>query len=448
MRISFHGACREVTGSNILLEAAGKKILLDCGFFQGAKLAEERNYAPFPYDPKSIDFVIICHAHLDHTGRLPKLVKDGFSGRIYSTAPTKELTRLVLEDSEKLMQEESERDNHPPLYSQKEIEETMQLFETTGYDQTLEIAGTVKLTFRNAGHILGSATVTIDTEGKRLVYTSDLGNTPSELLSPPEIVGQADYVICETTYGGRVHEDITKRHQKLNEIIQKTVAEGGVLMIPTFAIERTQELLHDIEHFCQSNNCAIPTFYLDSPLAQKVTRVFVKYPEYLNKKMEVAHKNGDDIFALNRLKITTTVQESKEINNAPNPKIIIAGSGMLNGGRILFHLQRYIEDSTNTLLFVGYQAVGTLGRRILNGERQIKIFGTKYNVGANIYTIGSYSAHADSVQLAGWLENISGIKKIFLTHGEANQALAFARTISSKLNIETVIPQQGEVYDL
>jgi len=293
MRISFYGAAREVTGSNILVEATGKQILLDCGIFQGNKFAEERNFAPFAYHPKEIDFVIVGHAHLDHTGRLPKLVKDGFKGRIYATAPTKELTRLVLEDSAKLAREEARRNNHPPLFSENDIDNLMELFESISYDESIEISPQVKLTFKNAGHILGSAITILDSGGKRLVYTSDLGNKPSELLEPPELILNASYVICESTYGGRTHEDPSRREQKLAEIINTTVFQNGVLLIPTFAIERTQELLHDIEHFCTINKCEKPTFYLDSPLAQKVTEVFEKYPEYLSGKIRRVHKDED-----------------------------------------------------------------------------------------------------------------------------------------------------------
>ena len=447
MRISFYGACREVTGSNILVEAAGKKVLLDCGFFQGHKLAEERNYAPFAFDAKSIDFVVVCHAHLDHTGRLPKLVKDGFCGRIYATAPTCDLTELVLNDAEKLMGEESERDNHAPLYTQKEIDKTMELFCAIAYDEPLEITPGIKLTLKNAGHILGSAIATLAAEGKKLVYTSDLGNAPSELLSPPETVDEADIVIAESTYGGRVHEDIKKRHEKLNQIISSTIAESGVLMIPTFAIERTQELLHDIEHFCEIGNCAIPTFFLDSPLAQKVTQVFEKYPEFLNPGIIKGH-DMKGIFGLNRIKMALTVDQSKEINEAPSPKIIIAGSGMMNGGRILYHLQRYIGNSNNTLLIVGYQAAGTLGRRLLDGEGKIKIFGKSYEVGARVTAIGSYSAHADGPQLISWLSNIHGTKKIFLVHGEGDQALSLTKAINEKMGIGAIMPQFGESYEL
>ena len=313
MQITFYGACREVTGSNFLLEAAGKKILLDCGIFQGSKLAEERNFEPFAYNPREIDFVILGHAHLDHSGRLPKLVKDGFYGRIYATPPTIELAKLVLEDSEKLNQEEARRENHKPLFSQKDIDHVTGLFEAIPYEETIKISEQIKLTLKNAGHILGSALTVIESEDKKIVYTSDLGNVPSQLLDPPSLISDATYVICEATYGGRTHEDPLRREQKLAEIINETVLQNGVLMIPTFAIERTQELLHDIEHFCAVGNCEKPTFYLDSPLAVKVTKVFEKYPEYLSKTLNQSHKN-EDFFGLERLKMTQTVEESKAIN--------------------------------------------------------------------------------------------------------------------------------------
>lgn len=444
MRVGFFGASREVTGSNILIEVGSKKILLDCGFFQGSKLNEERNFGVFPYDPRLIDIVVICHAHLDHVGRLPKLFKDGFRGVIYSTAPTKELANLVLLDNEKLMREEMRKNGEKPLYSVKEVEGVMGLFGVVSYGHKMEIAPGISIILETAGHILGSAIAIVEAEGKRLVYTSDLGNNPSELLDPPALILRADFLICESTYGGRIHEDIAKRHEKLNAIIDKTILENGVLMIPSFAIERTQELLHDIEHFCQSQNCALPSFYLDSPLAEKVTAVFEKYAEFLSKKVKW-HK---DIFGLDRIIMSKTVEDSKKIDRAPNPKIIIAGSGMLNGGRILYHLQEYIEDPKNSILIIGYQAAGTLGRRLLDGDSGIKIFGKKYMVRANVFAIGSYSAHADKTQILSWIGNIRDIRKVFLVHGESEQSLILSSAIKQKFGYEVFVPQLGEVYEI
>lgn len=445
MRLAFCGACREVTGSNILLETAGKKILLDCGVFQGVRLSEERNYSPFPYNPKEIDSVIVGHAHLDHTGRLPKLIKEGFTGRIYATAPTVELTRLVLKDSAKLAREEARRNHHPPLFTEADIERTMQLFEAIGYNETLEIAPNIKLTLKNAGHILGSAISIIESEGKKLVYTSDLGNNPSALLDPPAIIETADYVICESTYGARSHEDPSRRTEKLTAIINDTIAQSGVLMIPTFAIERTQELLYDIEHFCTLGNCQKPQFFLDSPLAQKVTEVFKKYPEYLSQKIN--NKNSD-FFGQERIKLVKTPDESKTIYNEPNPKVIIAGAGMLNGGRILFHLRDYLPDSKNTLLIVGYQMKGGLGRRLLDGAKTVKILGQKIEVLAKVESIRSYSAHADLPQIKNWLSKINNLKKVFIIHGEAEQSLTLLKCIEDELKIEATAPQMGESYGI
>lgn len=445
MKLSFLGGASEVTGSNTLVEAGGKKILLDCGLFQGFRFADEKNYEEFAYDPKSIDLVIVGHAHLDHTGRLPKLAKGGFSGRIILTAPTKEIAELVMHDNAKLMKEEAKRNKIAPLYASADIDRVMALMETVAYNQRLEVFPGIFVTLKNAGHILGSATTTLEVEGKTLVYTSDLGNRDCELLSDPEIIDHADYLICETTYGGRVHEDPTKREEKLNTIINNTISRGGVLMIPAFAIERTQELLHDIEQFCEKGNCLIPQFYLDSPLANKVTGVFEKYRDFLSPDLKEANL---DIFALHRVKITASVDESKEINETNGPKIIIAGSGMMNGGRILHHVRQYIDDPKNAILFVGFQAEGTLGRRILEGEKEIKIFGEKHVVGAQVLAIGSYSAHADSQQLLDWISPIKGLKKVFLFHGERSQSEVFRGKLKDKLNIDAEIPNLGESYEI
>ena len=447
MLVTFYGACREVTGSNILIETDGRKILLDCGFYQGYNLSEKRNYSLFPYKPDSVDFVIVGHAHLDHTGRLPKLVRDGFKGRIFATAPTKELTELVLEDSQKLIEEESRRDNHPPLYNNQDVRGVLELFEVIPYEETLEISPGVKLTLKNAGHILGSAVTILEASGKRLVYTSDLGNTPSMLLEPPKFIDFADYVICESTYGGKEHEEPSRRGEKLSQVINATIATSGVLLIPSFAVERTQELLHDIEDFCTINKCEKPTFFLDSPLATKVTNVFRKYPEFINQKVRLLHQDNN-FFGLERLKITLTQEESQTIDEAPEPKVIIAGSGMMNGGRILYHAQKYLGDPKNTILFAGYQAAGTIGRRILDGEKEVRIYGKKVHIRAGIESIRSYSSHADLPQLVNWLSKMKNVHKVFLVHGEIEQQFSLAKSIKQKMAIEAVIPRQEESYEL
>src|SRR3990170_6953059 len=447
MRLSFYGACREVTGSNILLETSGQKIIIECGFFQGGRNSEERNFSPFIFNPASCNAAIVGHAHLDHTGRLPKLVKDGFSGQIFTTAPTKDLAQLVLEDAQKLMEEEAERNGHNPLYLKADVAKTIEKFTTISYGERVEITKNVYLTFLNAGHILGSAISIIEAEGVKIAYTSDLGNKPALLLDPPHYVSNADYVICESTYGGRIHEDVTKRQLLLSEIINNTIAQNGVLLIPSFAIERTQELLHDIDHFCTVFGCAKPLFFLDSPLAEKVTGVFAKYPNFLSKKLQTEHADND-FFGHKYIKFTQSVEESKRIESAPNPKIIIAGSGMMNGGRILHHAKRYLSSSKNSLLIVGYQAKGTLGRRLLDKEPQVTIFGKNIPVKAKTRAIGSYSAHADSPQIIEWISKVSNVKKVFLVHGEGDQATTLSKLLREKLNLDAQIPQMGESYEL
>ena len=335
-------------------------------------------------------------------------------------------------DNEKLTREEAKRDNHPPLYKKKEIEEVMNLFTTISYNEKIEITQGISLVLKNAGHILGSAIAEIEAEGKKIAYTSDLGNTPSELLDPPEFIEKADFVICESTYGGRVHENRNERQQKLAKILNTIITGKGVLMIPSFAIERTQELLHDIDHFCQIENCQKPSFFLDSPLAEKVTQVFKKYPQYLNKEIQREFKNNN-FFGLERVKITSAKEESQAIFEKPNPKVIIAGSGMLNGG----------------LIFTSFSPFkSTLGRRLLNGEKEVKIFGQKVQVRSQIVAIGSYSAHADSPQIINWLKNITGLKNVFIVHGESDQQLNLARQINLELHLPSQIPQQGEKFEL
>ncbi len=447
MILKFYGACREVTGSCILVETGGAKILLECGFFQGHSLADEKNRQEFLFDPKTIDVLIVGHAHLDHVGRIPKLVREGFSGKIFSTAPTRELAQLVLEDTYKLMAEEARRKKNDVIYEKGDVIRAMELFESIDYEETIEITGGVKLTLRNSGHILGSAITQLEAEGKKLVYTSDLGNVPSALLNPPVNVQDADFVICESTYGSRVHEDYSTRQAKLNEILGHTITHNGVLLIPSFAIERTQELLHDIEHFCTTDKCLLPSFFLDSPLAEKVTEVFKKYPEYMKKSLFVHHEDGD-LFGMDRLKVTSSPDESRSIDDAVHPKIIIAGSGMMNGGRILFHLQKYIEDVNNAILIIGFQAKGTLGRRLLDGEREVKIFGKNFQVKAMVLAIGSYSAHADSPQLIQWISQINNLKKVFLVHGEESESKGLATSLRVKIGAEVNIPGLGQEFNL
>ncbi len=463
-----------MTGANYLLDFGSKKILVDCGLFQGSKYAEELNYASFKYDPKTIDYVFITHSHTDHIGRLPKLYKDGFRGKIYVVEPTKDLVARALPDNARLMTEEAKAEGHPSLYSLEDIEAMMKLVEGVKYHQEIELIdrgrsgngflstveknlvprSPLKLTveFLNAGHILGSAIICFryqeNGEDQKIYFTGDLGNSPSLLLPDKEFVEDADYVVVESAYGSRVHEDMDQRSQIFREVIEHIVHSGGTLMIPSFAIERTQEMLFEINKLL--NTGAIPQLpvFIDSPLAAKMTEVYRKYHGYMKKE---AHQFGKNIFNFPGLRYTETVADSKSINDIPSPKIIIAGSGMSNGGRILHHERRYLSDPNSAIVFVGYQVEGSLGRKILDGQKEVYIFGEKVPVNCFVKGIGGYSAHADQLALTEWVRRAGEskkLKKVFVVQGEESSAKALAEVIKSRVHIDTVVPAPEEEFEL
>lgn len=445
-KISFLGAAREVTGSMFLVESSnGKKVLVDCGLHQGSKLDERRNYDSLPFDAKSIDLVVVTHAHLDHVGRLPKLVKDGFNGPVILTAPTADLMHLVLVDAQGIMEDDATKVGHEPLYGVEDINRLMQKVERVEYDVTTTLHGmTVRLV--DAGHILGSSSAQLIDNGKTIVFSGDLGNAGAPILQPTKAPEQADVVVMESTYGGRVHEPIGERENILRQTIMETVNRRGVLMIPAFAIERSQEILYEIDQLQKEKKIPQLPIFLDSPLAINATAVFERYSQFWNKESQVLKSSGDDFFRFPGLKQTVTVQQSKEINEVAPPKIIIAGSGMMEGGRILHHLQRYLPNEKSTLLVVGYQAKGTLGRELLDRVSRVKIHGQWVNVRAQIKPIGAYSAHADGPQLLLWLSKFTQKPKhVYLVHGENGEMETLAANIKKDLNIAVTIPSQGDV---
>lgn len=454
MKISFHGACDGVTGSCHLVDTGTTKFLVDCGLFQGNQFAEKNNYADFGFNPKDVDFVILTHAHLDHCGRLPKLYNQGFSGPIYSTAPTRDFTEIILRDSARIIFEEARQQQHEPLYLDRHIGPTMKNFKILKYHQPKKVAKDVSFEFYDAGHILGSAFVDIivNHSGKkeRLVFSGDLGNPPVPLLKPTEFVSGADYVILESTYGGRTHEPSKERHNKLRDILTSTINRGGVLMIPTFALERTQELLYELNHLVENREVPLVPVYVDSPLAIKATDIYKKYQNLYNNESQKLISTGDDIFYFPKLRYTKTSHQSKEINKNDDAKIIIAGSGMANGGRILFHLKKYLSQKKNQLLIIGYQAEGTLGRKLLDGYSPVDILDSPVKVKANIQAIGAYSAHADQPKLINWVKKISKPKpkSIFLVHGETESKIALAKKIKNSLKLSCVIPDCHQDFDL
>ncbi len=444
MRLSFYGAAGEVTGSNYLLETASATIAIDCGAFQGGKEQELKNVAPFLYRPDSVMALVITHAHLDHVGRIAKLVRDGFTGNIWSTPATKELMELMLLDAAKIMSHDELKFGDEPLYSEPDVAQVMAQCRAVEYQTRIQISPGVDIRLVDAGHILGAAMVELWAEGRAFVFSGDIGNPGAPIVRDPSVITEADYVICESTYGDRVHESSSEREAVLKAAIDASVAQHGVLLIPAFSLERTQELLHTLDHLLAEKQIAQIPIYLDSPLAIKATEVFQRYPQYYDEEARQDAARGDGPFAFPGLKLTRTVDESKAINQTPPPKIIIAGSGMMTGGRIMHHLNQYVDSPKAAILFVGYQAIGTLGRRILDGAKEIDLMHASRKVRAHVAAAGSFSAHSDAPALLRWLGRFTNPKRIYLTHGDDDSRQALQQAAAGKLHCPIVLPRFGQ----
>lgn len=448
MELTFYGGAGEVTGANYVLESSGLKIMIDCGLHQGSHYAERQNFGPFPYRPKDITAVFVTHPHLDHIGRLPKLFKDGFRGMIYSTRATKDFAELLLLDSEHILSKEAQREKKPPLYTVSDIEEVMKIWHGFNYHTPI-VVGNLKAEFFDAGHILGSAIVKIETEGKTVVFSGDLGNYDAPIIHPTEKIDYANFCVVESTYGDRIHENVDKRREMLEDVIEDTVRAGGTLVVPAFAMERTQELLYHLHQLFEEGRVPRVPVFIDSPLAIKLTSVYKKYEDYFNKETQAIAKSGDDILNFPGLRLTLTTEQSKEINNVPPPKVVIAGSGMSEGGRILHHEIRYLPDPKSTILFVGYQGAGSLGRQILDGAEEVKIFGEKVPVRCKKRVIPGYSAHADQPRLLDWVRPMrQSLEKVFVVQGEKQSSEALAQKIRDELAVSAVVPKVGDKVDL
>ncbi len=460
MKITFCGGARSVTGSNYLLDTGDLKLLVDCGLNQGSKYAEDLNYKPFKYDPKDIKFVFVTHSHIDHIGRLPKLYKDGFRGKVYTTSATRDLMSVALPDNMKQIQNEAKNMGHDPLFSQEDVDGLMSLVVGINYQEVVDLEegaaegeSSLRAILHDAGHILGSAIVEIqwreNGEFKKIYFSGDLGNPPTPLLRTTEPIHDADYVVMESAYGDRFHEDRPKRRERLVSIIKETIKRGGVLMVPSFAVERTQELLFEINNLVAEKTIPQVPIFIDSPLAIKMTAVYKKHSEYFNKAAMYLIESGDDIFNFPGLKLTPETEESKAINDVPQPKIIIAGSGMSQGGRILHHELRYLPDPNSTILFVGYQVDGSLGRRIQKGDKEVTILGEKVAVNCHIENIPGYSAHADQRGLMKWIStDKKKPKKVFVVQGEDESARTLANLIHEILEFDAVAPNEDESFEL
>lgn len=448
-----------MTGANYLIEegdpstgSGSTRILVDCGLRQGSSFSEKQNWEPFPYNPAEIQAVFITHSHIDHIGRLPWLVKNGFKGKIYSTPPARGAAELLLTDSEHIFNQEAERLKLPPLYNIDDVAKTMELWEGIEYHKEIAI-GDLRVTFYNAGHILGSSFILVQNnpndpeQRRRIVFSGDLGNSPAPLIGMKENLPEVDYCLIESTYGGRVHEDLEKRKEIVEDLIEDTAKNNGVLMIPAFAMERTQELLFEINKLVEEKRVPRMPIFLDSPLAIKLTDVYKKYSDYLVQGSPSAGSGQGLGLEFSDLKKTLTTEESKTINEVPPPKVVIAGSGMSHGGRILHHEKRYLPDPNSTLLIIGYQASGSLGRKILDGEKTVRIHGEDVAVKCRVTAIGGYSAHADQPQLLSWLKpQRVNLQKIFVIQGEEDQSIALVQKIKDELAVEAEVPELGKEY--
>lgn len=454
MKLHFLGGVGTVTGAKYLLEArAGRKksvkILIDCGMIQGSKEDEEKNYEDFPFNPSEIDFLFLTHAHIDHSGLIPKLHRDGFKGKIFTTPPTKDLTCLTLKDSQRILERRALDTGQEPLYKTGDIEKALKLIKPVQYKRKHKLIDEIYFRFQDAGHILGSAIIEIWAENRKIVFSGDLGNAPIPLLNPPAKIREADYILIESTYGDRIHEDKTERKEKLENIIEETFSNKGVLMIPSFAIERAQELLFELNELVENSRIPRMPIFIDSPMTIKAIRIYKEYLNYFNKQARSFIKSGDDFFKFPGLVLTETVEESKAINNIAPPKIIIAGSGMSTGGRILFHEKLYLPDARNCILIINFQVKGTLGRQILDGVEEVEIFNERIPVKAKVFSIQGYSSHADQTGLYNWLSNFTKpIKHIWAVHGEEKPSQFLVQRIRDHLGMPASIPKLGEILDL
>jgi metallo-beta-lactamase family protein len=464
LSLNFYGGVGSTTGANIMLNIESnptslklrgtRKILVDCGLIQGGREAEEKNFLEFGYDPSSVDFLLITHAHMDHIGRIPKLVREGFNGRIISTEETKELANPMLHDALKVMRM---RHKDREMFDEKDIDKSLSLWEGFDYDEKIDLFPDCHIKMIDAGHILGSAIINVVCGEKTIAFTGDLGNSPSPLLPDNEFPVKADYLVMESVYGDRNHETKKERREKLKTALIEGIEKGGTIVIPAFSIERTQVLLYEINNMVEDGEIAQVPVFLDSPLASKVTAIYQKYKDRFKESVRDEIKAGDDIFDFPNLKIIRDVKESAQIENTKGAKIVIAGSGMSEGGRVVGHEERYLGDPNATIILVGYQSVGSLGRRIQDKNKEININGRKIKVRATIKNILGYSSHKDSEHLLEFVERTSGIseqndksslKKVFVIMGEPKSSLFLVQRIRDYLDIEAIYPEEGREYEL
>lgn len=473
MKVTFLGATKTVTGSNFLVEAAGKKFLVDCGMYQGKAEDEWENSAPFAYDVHDIDFMLLTHAHIDHSGRIPKLYKEGYRNPIYATKATCELCSIMLPDSGHIQEMEIEWKNRkrvrkgldpePPLYTAEEATKCLEVFSPVKYDEIIDISDKIHVRFNDAGHMLGSAIIEIwaEEDGKttKAVFTGDLGNNDIPLLSSPTMIDDADYLVMESTYGGRLHNRNDDKAEMFLNIVSETLDKGGTVVIPSFAVGRTQEILYELnnlkdirtdEEFRKKYETLMRVpVYVDSPLAISATQIFKDNMDIFDEETQEIMRSGDNPLEFPGLQFTRTAEESKELNEKNESSIIISASGMCEVGRIKHHLKHNLWNPNSTILFVGYQAPGTLGRKIVDGAKKVKIFGEEIAVNARIEYIEGYSGHADQEWLLNFVYSfLRKPKTIFLVHGEPEGQVILKQKLQGTTQIPVIIPEYGEEYEL
>lgn len=467
MNITFYGAAKTVTGSCTMVEAAGKRFLVDCGMFQGKVTDQMLNYDDFPFDISSIDFVILTHAHIDHSGRIPKLYKAGYTGPIYATNATVDLCGIMLADSGHIQEKEIEwvnkkrrragKKENEPMYTAQDGIDSMQLFKGVDYNEKVTIDENISFTLVDAGHMLGSSIVLLDiTENdktERIVFTGDLGNKNMPIIKDPTYIKGADHLVMESTYGNRLHGKMEDQSGKFIDILLRTVERGGNLIIPSFAVGRTQEILYEINEYAAKEGYKeklknIPV-YVDSPLAVNATKIFEENPEYYDEEALGYLLKGDNPIEFDNLHLITTSDESKALNEEPTPKVIISASGMCEVGRIKHHLKHNLYRPECTVLFVGYQATGTLGEKIQTGADVVKIFGEEIAVKAEIQYLDAFSGHADRDGLLEFIDKMQDKpKNIFINHGEFISQQVLKNYITEKFNIPVTIPNYEDTYTI
>ena len=473
MKITFLGATKMVTGSNFLVEGAGKKFLVDGGMYQGGDRDEMQNHEPFAYDVNEIDFMLLTHAHIDHSGRIPKLYKEGYRNPVITTKATRDLCSIMLPDSGHIQEQEIEWRNRkrkregkeplPPLYTAQDGIDTMEIFKPVNYDEIIEIDPNIYVRFNDAGHMLGSAIIEIwvkeDGKETKAVFTGDLGNNDIPLLSSPTMIETADYLVMESTYGGRLHMRNDDKANLFLNIVSETLDKGGTVVIPSFAVGRTQEILYELNNLKDTQEgedfkkkyatLMKAPVYVDSPLAISATEIFKENANLFDEETQAVIESGDNPLEFPGLQFTRTADESKALNEKNESSIIISASGMCEVGRIKHHLKHHLWDPNSTILFVGYQAPGTLGRRIVDGEKRVKIFGEEIAVNARIEYIEGYSGHADQEWLMNFVYSfITKPKHIFLVHGEPTGQEILKSKIVDEIGLPVTIPEYGQTYTL